>query len=69
MPGYHTQLTDRISGEKGSKMDCPPFMSGLDGFFYFIDLYNPFQELSEHTKIVIGVKKDVLFEYEVEKVI
>ena len=45
------------------------FISGLDGFFYFIDLYNPFQELSMHTKIVIGVKNDDLFEYEVEKVI
>ena len=43
-------------------------ISGLD-FFLFIDLYKPFQELPTHTKIVIGVKNDDLFEYEVEKVI
>ena len=44
-------------------------MPGLEGFFLFIDLYKPFQELSMHAKIVIGVKNDDLFEYEVEKVI
>ena len=45
------------------------FIPGLEGFFSVIDLYKPFQELSMHTKIVIGVKNDDLFEYEVEKVI
>ena len=34
-----------------------------------VDLYKPFQELSMHTKILIGVKNDDLSEYEVEKVI
>ena len=50
-------------------MNILAYISGLDGFFPFIDVYKPFQELSMHTKIAIGVKNDDLFEYEVEKVI
>ena len=52
-----------------TKMFTFTYHARAGSVFLFIDLYKSFQELSMHTKIVIGVKNDDLFENEVEKVI